>query len=195
MQQLEQEELERQRENIIFRESRNRARLANRHSLENICDDIYPNYSKSEYRKSLPDLSSEFQQSADENANCSSSYYENIGPLKCMQSTPNIQHAYQSSAPEQRGFVSNSRLAMEHRKSMPELKHDSRGLTFASPPFDRQPIKPSTKPLRTIPNPKPRILAKPNLKQLNRHPENWAGLKATPPGGKSYSQHWVIQVN
>ncbi|KAH1029594.1 hypothetical protein HUJ05_002805 [Dendroctonus ponderosae] len=196
LQQLEQEELERQRENIIFRESRNRARLANRHSLENICDDIYPHYSKSEYRKSLPDLSTEFQQSA---GNASSSYYENIEPIKCMQSTPDIQHAYQSSAPEQRGFVRNNRLAMDHRKSMPELKHDSRGLGFTSPPtFDRQPIKPSTKPLRTIPNPKPRILAKPNLKQLsaipkNRHPENWAGSKATPPGAKSYSQHWVIQ--
>lgn len=197
LRQLEQEELERQRENILFRESRNRARLANRHSLENICDDIYPTYANTDYRKSMPDLQHmpfEFRKSI---SDVPSAYYENSEPVHYRKSTTDIQHSYQSSVPEQRGF-SNNLLTIDHRKSMPELQHDARRSAFISPPpINRQPIMPSTKPLRTIQNPKPRILTKPSLKALsavprNRHTDNWITPKANPEV-KSYNQHWVFQ--
>lgn len=138
-----------------------------------------------EFRKSISDVPS--------------AYYENTEQIRYRQSTPDIQHAYQISAPEQRGFVGNNLLAIDHRKSMPELQHDARRSAFISPPsVDRQPIKPCTKPLRTIPNPKPRILTKPSLKALsavprNRHTDSWITPKATSEV-KSYNQHWVFQV-
>ncbi|KAL1493264.1 hypothetical protein ABEB36_011349 [Hypothenemus hampei] len=186
LRQLEQEELERQRDNMLFRENRNRARLANRHSLDNICDDIYANYANIDYRKSLPNLQ-------DVNMEFPKSVYD-----KQMQyighSTPAI-YTYRNSYLEETGF-SNNLLVIDHRKSMPELQHEAKRSAFV-PPMDRQPIKPSTKPLRPFPSAKPRILTKPSLKALsaiprNRHTNSWIAPIPTAER-QNCNQHWVIQ--
>ncbi|XP_030756556.1 spindle pole body component 110 [Sitophilus oryzae] len=190
LRQLEREELQRQRENLLFRESRNRARLqANRHSLENICDDIYPSYN-SDYRKSMPELQHvnvEYRKSI---SDVPSAYYENSDQLPYRQSMPDIQHAYQST-----GFVSNNLLAIDHRKSMPDLQQESKRSAFIAPqPMARTNVP---KPARPIQAPKPRILTKPSLKALSavprsRHTDNWITPKANPEV-KSYNKHWVFQ--
>ncbi|KAF7268509.1 hypothetical protein GWI33_018387 [Rhynchophorus ferrugineus] len=189
LRQLEREELERQRENMLFRESRARLQ-SNRHSLENICDDIYNPYTKSDYRKSMPELQKipvEFRKSI---SDVPSAYYENTEQYQYRQSMPDIQHAYQST-----GFASNNLLAIDHRKSMPELQHETIRSAFISPtPMSRSNV---AKQSRTIQAPKPRILTKPNIKALsavprNRHSDNWITPKANPET-KNYNQHWVFQ--
>ncbi|CAG9759474.1 unnamed protein product [Ceutorhynchus assimilis] len=197
LQQLEQEELKRQRDNIIFQESRNSARLAgNRHSLENICDDIYPIYANTDYRKSLPDLQHlplDYRRSI---GDVPSGYYKNTDQIRYGQSTPNIQHAFQTSMPEQRNFFSSNNLVgISHRKPIPELQHDARRSAFISPlPNDRRLIKPSVKPIRSISNLKPMVFTKPSLKALsaiprNRHSDNWI----TPKPSIEANQKWVYQ--
>ncbi|XP_060515801.1 uncharacterized protein LOC132695522 isoform X2 [Cylas formicarius] len=193
LRQLEREELERQRENRLFQESRNRARLQNnRHSLENICDD-YHTYVNTDYRKSMPELQHlplEFRKSI---GDVTSAYYERSEEIHYRKSMPDIQHAYHASA-DRRTLITNNLPAIDHRKSMPELQHDARRSAFISPPpVNRQPIMP--KPLRT--QPKPRILTKPSLKALSavprpRHNDNWIQPKANPEV-KNYNQHWVFQ--
>ncbi|XP_066248867.1 LIM domain only protein 7 [Euwallacea similis] len=188
LRQLEQEELERQKESIVFRKNRTRNRLANRHSLENICDDSYANYANISYRKSLPDLQQmpvEFRQSM---GDVPSAYSERS------------QYSYQTSNPSinssEHNFASNNLLTICNRKSMPELQHVSKNSAFMAPvPIDRRPIKPCTKPLRPTPNVKTRVLT-PSLKTLSavprsRHSDSWITPKTT--DGKNYSQHWVIQ--
>ncbi|XP_050314761.1 uncharacterized protein CG43427 isoform X2 [Anthonomus grandis grandis] len=169
--QLEQEELERQRDEILFREGR-KARLANRRSFDNICDDMYPTYVNTDFRKTLQ-MPLSFSKSI---GDMPGAYYNE--PVKFRQSTLDIQH----SVPEQRSFTSNNLLAIDHRKSMPELQHDSTVRSaFISPvSMDRQPIKPSTKPLRTISTP-----------SLKTKPPIMSPKPVVAP--RSYNQHWVFQ--
>lgn len=205
LRQLEQEELERQRENLLFKESRTKARLQNnRHSLENICDDSYLpiEYRKSnpelqhlplEYRKSVPDVPT---------------VYRNIPDMDIQyrQSMPNIQHMYQASAPELT-LVNNDIL--NNRKSLPNLKSDIHRSAFQSPPI--KPLPPLTgKPLKNPIEPKhlfnpivpgdhkKQPLSKHNLHSLSaaprpRHNDNW--IQPKPKTEKNYNQHWLIQVS
>lgn len=196
LRQLEQEELERQRENLLFRESRFKARLNNRRSLENICDEIYPNYvPENDYRKSMPELQlSPLKPEL--------KYRPVIDNVSYRKSMPDIQqHNYQLLEPRNND---NYHPIIDHRKSMPELGYPS---AFKSPPLNRQPIMPG-KPLRAkdalLFNSAPtelsrQPLSKNNLQALsaiprNRHVQgdNWIQPKSNPEA-KSYNQHWLFQ--
>ncbi|KAJ8975976.1 hypothetical protein NQ317_000680 [Molorchus minor] len=213
LRQLEREELERQRENLLFRESRAKARLqSNRHSLENICDEIYPCYPDNtvDYRKSMPELQNvplDYRKSVPD---IPSNYvYKKSIPdvdLPYRKSMPNIQHAYQKSLPEHHKVdrtVSNDndlRIPSDHRKSMPELQHDMHNSAFKSPPaVNRQPIMPG-KPLRTIKDMSafnsiaPRNMPHPNIKgtrQLSKH--SLQALSAVPRTRHVPNDNWIQQ--
>ncbi|CAH0562651.1 unnamed protein product [Brassicogethes aeneus] len=196
LRQLEREELERQRENLLFRESRAKARMQNnRHSLENICDESYPGV---DYRKSMPELQQiplEYRKSVPDVPNVYRSIPDLDVQYNTRQSMPDIQHM---PAPEQ--------LLMGNRKSMPELQLDMdvHRSAFKTPTY-RQPILPG-KPIepKIFFNPispehnqvKPKQLSKHNLHALSAAPrprrnDNW--IQPKPKSEKSYSQHWLIQ--
>lgn len=153
--QLEREEMERQRESLLFE---NCAKIRqNRHSLENICDvDGYSggyndnvDYRKSmpelqhipmEYRKSLPDVPS----------------YKPAPEIDFhyRKSMPDIQHAYNRSVSDYCNNINqpdNRSRLIDHRKSMPELQQEMHRVGFRSPPpiIRQQPIMPA-KPLRVL---------------------------------------------
>uniref|UniRef100_V5GIF7 LIM zinc-binding domain-containing protein n=1 Tax=Anoplophora glabripennis TaxID=217634 RepID=V5GIF7_ANOGL len=210
LRQLEREELERQRENLLFRESRAKARLqSNRHSLENICDEIYPCYppdSTVDYRKSMPELQNvplEYRKSVPD---VPSYVYKKSIPdidLQYRKSMPNIQHAYQKLSPDHHridrsmSIDSDLRVPLDHRKSMPELQHDMHHSAFKSPPPNRQPIMPG-KPLRPVKdlsvfNPiVPPSLQHPNVKgtrQLSKH--SLQALSAVPRSRHVPNDNWI----
>ncbi|EFA11200.1 LIM and calponin homology domains-containing protein 1 isoform X1 [Tribolium castaneum] len=211
LRQLEREELKRQHENMLFQESRAKARLNNRHSSENIFDDMYyqdgVNYRKSmpelqhvplEYRKSLPDVPNAY------------SVYRPVPELDVQyrKSMPDIQHAYHKSVPEYHKSVSEN---LDHRKSMPDIQ---RSAFKSPPPVKKQPIMPG-KPIRPMSkeqrdrylmmNPtmtdsggKPRQLSRHSLQALsavpkNRHlpVDNW--IQPRQNVDKNAKQHWLIQ--
>ncbi|CAG9855412.1 unnamed protein product [Phyllotreta striolata] len=206
LRQLELEELERQRENLLFRE--NRAKVHhNRHSLENITERMYhhPSYmyeNHIEYRKSLPELVRQKSSTMDYPRSvpvCNYYGYENVQDLKfkvhsqtldgnlgipfdCRKSMPDLPHNQKKFSPEHhRPALEPSPVRTEHRKSMPELL-----LNLQQPPHLRQ-----TKP----PAAKERILYEPPgvkspSKQLRGKP---AHPKLNNNEGKNYNQHWLIQ--
>lgn len=223
LRQLEREEIERQRENMLFRESRAKARIqSNRHSLENICDDIYPTYQQPEYtdyRKSMPELQHiplDYRKPIQETP---SNYYKrrdiNDIDLQYRKSMPDIQQPYHKSPIKENVQKLNEiNVPVDHRKSMPELQQqEMHRSAFKSPPptapVNRQPIMPG-KPLRAkdsvnfnqmSPDNYPRQLSKHSLHALSAVPrnkyiqnDNWIQPKANPEV-KSYNQHWVFQVS
>lgn len=151
--QLEREELERKRDNIIFRENQVKTRQQNRYSLENICDNVDNNHSQySDYRKSMPELQhlpNDFRKSMPDVPNYvpPPNHYELR--LQYHKSMPDIQRAYNKSvnvAPQ------NNLLMIDHQKSMPELQPDAHRNHLRpahSAPAPRQPIMPG-KPLRPL---------------------------------------------
>lgn len=90
LRQLELEELERQRESLLFRETRAKAHLHNRHSMENLADRMYPPYSyenQVDCRKSMPELVIQKSSTLDYGHSVPVSHnyygYENVRDLKC----------------------------------------------------------------------------------------------------------------
>lgn len=217
LRQLEREEIERQRDNLLFSESRTKARIQNnRHSLENICDDIYPNYQQeyTDYRKSMPELQHiplDYRKSIQETPN---SYYKrsdiNDIDLQYRKSMPDIQQQYHKTPIKENVQKLNEiNVPIDHRKSMPELQqeiHHRSAFKSPPPPINRQPIMPG-KPLRAKDSINfnqdnyPRQLSKHSLQALSAVPrnkyvpnDNWIQPKANPEV-KSYNQHWVFQVS
>lgn len=215
LRQLEREELKRQRENILFQESRAKARLQNnRHSSENIFDDMYSSSYQDgiNYRKSMPELQHiplDYRKSMPDVPNA---YYRPVPELDLQyrKSMPNIQHAYHKSVPEYHKPVD-----MDHRKSMPDIQ---RSAFKSPPPLKKQPIMPG-KPIRPmtkeqrdrylmmnpipdsvpVANGKPRQLSRHSLQALsavpkNRHlpVDNW--IQPRHNVEKNTKQHWLVQV-
>ncbi|KAJ8917972.1 hypothetical protein NQ315_002668 [Exocentrus adspersus] len=161
LRQLEREELERQRDNLLFCESRAKARFQNnRHSLENICDEVYSCYPENivNYRKSMPELQNvplEYGKSVSEVPNYM--YRKSIpeADLQHRKSMPNIQHVYQNSSSEHDridrslSMDNDLKAPLDYRQSMPELQHDIQHSAFKSPPINKQAIMPG-KPLRPV---------------------------------------------
>ncbi|XP_063928121.1 uncharacterized protein Smash isoform X3 [Zophobas morio] len=216
LRQLEREELKRQHENMLFQESRAKARLQNnRHSSENIFDDMYsPYHDGVGYRKSMPELQHvplEYRKSLPDVPNAYS-VYRPVPELDVQyrKSMPDIQHGYKS-VPEYHKSVPEN----DHRKSMPDIQRSA----FKSPPtVKKQPIMPG-KPIRPmskeqrdrylmmnpaltdgvpITNGKPRQLSRHSLQALsavpkNRHlpVDNW--IQPRQNVEKNTKQHWLIQ--
>lgn len=157
--QLEREELERQRENMMFRESHEKLyRQQNRHSLENICDAVgvfVQQPAKVDYRKSMPELQKEqYSNKYCETVSDMAFYYKSIPEveLQYRKSMPNIQEAYLRSIPDYKKplpeIYNEMHVPIEQRKSMPELQ-DVQISAFRSSPLNCQPIMPG-KPLRPL---------------------------------------------
>nr|XP_023029236.1 uncharacterized protein LOC111517344 isoform X2 [Leptinotarsa decemlineata] len=177
LRQLELGELERQCDNMLFRESRAKAHLQNnRHSLENIYDKIghghnydsskdcrksMPELARNDMRKDLPILGPlipfyeyenlppvDYKRSFQSSDNLVDS---DIGiPLAHRKSMPELQHVYQNYALEPRRPLveTDMRVPIDHRKSMPELQHDVNYSAFKTP---RPSIIPG-RPIRPIQN-------------------------------------------
>lgn len=155
--QLEKEQKERQRANIMFNECRLKSQLQpNRHSLENICDNL-ETYSqpanKINYRKSMPELqciSKEYRKSVMDVPNVHKR--KDINSLQYRKSMPDIQHAYYKSTNEYQNAVTENSLGLylNNRKSMPELESSCQKSAFCSPSvMNRQPIL-SGKPITAL---------------------------------------------
>ncbi|KAK9723236.1 LIM domain [Popillia japonica] len=220
--QLEREEMERKRDNLLFG---NCAKIRqNRHSLENICDvSGYSGYNDSVgYRKSMPELQHipiEYRKSLPDVPNYKPAPEIDFQYRKSM---PDIQHAYTRSMTDYCNNIGQpdvrSRL-IDHRKSMPELQQEMQRTGFRSPPpiVRQQPIIPA-KPLRVLTTEqqdKDRLNSEPELMQttnkhvrpLTRHSlhvlsavprprhlpnDNWIQQKPNAEP-KNYNQHWLYQ--
>ncbi|RZC35934.1 LIM and calponin -likey domains-containing protein 1 [Asbolus verrucosus] len=217
LRQLEREELKRQHENMLFQESRAKARLQNnRHSSENIFDEMYSPYQDGvNYRKSMPELQHiplEYRKSLTDVPNAYNVYRSVELDVQYRKSMPDIQHAYHKSIPEYHKPTADNSL--DHRKSMPDIE---RSAFKSPPPVKRQPILPG-KPIRPMskeqrdryllmnpalsdplqhPNGKPRQLSRHSLQALSavpksRHlPVDWIQPRSNPE--KNTKQHWLIQ--
>ncbi|XP_028139118.1 uncharacterized protein LOC114333446 [Diabrotica virgifera virgifera] len=218
LRQLELEELERQRENMLFRESRAKAHLHNRHSLENLADKMYPCYlyeNHMDCRKSMPELaiqnaSLDYGRSLPTNQSCA---YENIRdlemrgyvqpgalvdgnlgiPVDSRKSMPDLQQVYKKSSPEhQRPLVKQStRIPLEHRKSMPELQLDMNPLAFKTPKASAIPPKPLRAKEWAIYDQQSSQPVSKQLGVLHRR-DKWHHSKSNSEG-RNYNQHWLIQ--
>ncbi|CAG9828592.1 unnamed protein product [Diabrotica balteata] len=218
LRQLELEELERQRENMLFRESRAKAHLHNRHSLENLADKMYPCYLYENHidcRKSMPELaiqnaSLDYGRAPPTNHSCA---YENIRdlemrgyvqpkvlvdgnlgiPVDNRKSMPDLQQVYKKSSPEhQRPLVKQStRIPLEHRKSMPELQLDMNSLTFKTPKPSAIPPKPLRAKDWAIYDQQSSQPVSKQLGVLHRR-DKWHHSKSNSEG-RNYNQHWLIQ--
>lgn len=219
LRQLELEELERQRENMLFRESRAKAHLHNRHSLENLADNMYPCLLYENHvdcRKSMPELAIQ-NASIDYGRSVPLSHnygYENVRDLESRgyfpsgtlvdgnleihvdnrKSMPDLQETYKKSNQEHYRSLNdpNARISLENRKSMPELQLIMHTSTFKAPP--RPSIIPA-KPLRS----KDWALyeqqmAQPVPRELGsvHKRDKWLQPKAN-GDGRNYNQHWLIQ--
>ncbi|KAF5300388.1 hypothetical protein FQR65_LT01009 [Abscondita terminalis] len=142
--QLEKEELERRRENIVFRENRTKSYLQNnRHSYENICDstNIFTQYPENvNYRKSMPNLQNEEKLPADISYYCNSLLDAHLQSHKSM---PDIQQMYKKSISEHKKTASEGQadrhVLMNHGKSMPDLQQEKSVISFQLQ-HNRQPI-------------------------------------------------------
>ncbi|KAH0816731.1 hypothetical protein MTP99_019512 [Tenebrio molitor] len=218
LRQLEREELKRQQENMLFRESRAKARLQNnRHSSENLFDDVYSPYQDGvNYRKSMPELQHvplEYRKSLPDVPNAYNVYRPvPESEVQYRKSMSDIQHAYHKSVPEYHKSAENS---LDHRKSMPDIQ---RSAFKSPPPVKKQPILPG-KPIRPMSkeqrdrylmmnpavndalpysNGKPRQLSRHSLQALSAVPKNrhlpvdtW--IQPRPNVEKNTKQHWLIQ--
>lgn len=151
--QLEKEQQERQRMNVLFNECRLKTQMQpNRHSLENICDSLDTGNNMN-YRKSMPELqciSKEYRKSGLDTQNASKR--KDLSSLQYRKSMPNIQHAYYKSTTEYQNSASENTLGMfvNNRKSMPELESNCQKSAFCSPSvLNRQPIL-SGKPISLL---------------------------------------------
>lgn len=142
--QLEKEQQERQRVNILFNECRLKTQMQpNRHSLENICDNLEAT-NHLNYRKSMPELqciSKEYRKSGLETSNTNKR--KDLSSLQYRKSMPDIQHAYYKSTNDYQNSVSENSLGLfgNNRKSLPELESSCQKSAFCSPSsLNRQPI-------------------------------------------------------
>ncbi|CAG9816869.1 unnamed protein product [Phaedon cochleariae] len=201
LRQLEIEELERKRDNVLFHESRAKAQfLPNRHSLENIYDKMYRCYNYEgavDCRKSMPELVQKVQNP--QMLNC---LYENVPsvrrrgesarlgiPFEHRKSMPDLQHVFQQapSGYRQPLVTRSAHVPLDHRKSMPELQHDRAHSAFKAP---TRPTAPSVWP--TVEGLHPQKAAR----QLGAVPRPKPEMRLMPKGsaeGRNYNQHWVIQ--
>lgn len=202
--QLEKEQQEHMRDSLLFQESRSKLGIHNnRHSLENICDNLNAPYNDGLiYRKSMPELQHippEYRKSMPDVPN----YKKKDQPinLQYRKSVPDIQQAYYKSTSEyQKSLPDNNIGMLVSRKSMPELKTEYQKSAFYPPMVNRQPIMPG-KPLRPK-DPEFMQHQKP-IRQLTRQ-SGHVGVPKVPsdgwiqprqnPEAKSYNQHWLYQV-
>lgn len=147
--QLEREELERQIDNVLFRESHAKMyRQNNRRSLDNICDTT--DAETINYRKSMPELQHSNNHHKSRTENCR--YYGDVPKEELYhKSMPNIQQAYFKSIPDYQKSTSsaNINLRMDHRKSMSELQESKVSSSKSHQVPNRQPIMPG-KPLKFL---------------------------------------------
>lgn len=208
--QLEREQQERQRDNFLFGESRSKPRIQNnRHSLENICDNLSLFTDNINYRKSMPELQHVPKDYRKSIPDAPIAYKKRDPAMQYRKSMPDIQHAYFKSTAEYQKSVPENTIGLyaNNRKSMPELKTEYQKSAFYSPAVNRQPIMPG-KPIRPLAKDQRQRLdpdfaqhpsAKP-LRPLTRQSgipkvpsEGWIQQRQNPEV-KNYNQHWLYQV-
>ncbi|XP_071054643.1 LIM domain only protein 7 isoform X2 [Onthophagus taurus] len=186
LKQLELEEFERQRENMLFREKLRQ----NRHSLENICDArIYPQTynDKVNYRKSMPELqvASEYRKPHPEVPN-----YHHPSPeidYQYRKSMPDIQHAYNRSVSD---YCNNGRMNIEYRKKLGNKEqHETERFVNKLNPIEMDNVQHGNKQVRPLTRHSLHVLS---AVPKPRHNDNWITPKANPEV-KSYNQHWLYQ--